>query len=97
MKLEISYNTLELMLNSKTLVKIFSKIIEGYNRAKEIDEESEAIQISMEDLRQALGYKNKSTISRGLKKLSDMGLFDLTTSNQGTIIEFSGEKIRRVE
>lgn len=97
MKLEISYNTLELMLNSKTLIKIFSKIIEGYNRAKEIDEESEGIQISMEDLRQALGYKNKSTISRGLKQLSKMGLFDLTTSNQGTIIEFSGEKIRRVE
>lgn len=97
MRLNISFNTLSLMLESKTLVKIFQKVIEGYNEAIQINPEMEGIAISMEDLRKALRYKNKSTVSRGLKELAKLGLFELETSNQGTVILFSNERIKTVD
>lgn len=96
MRIEISSKILEDILNSRTLTKILYKVLYGFDKARMLDPNVEGIQISMEDLRKALGYKNKSTVSRGLKELSTLGIFDLITGRKGTTIRFFREDVIRI-
>ena len=67
---------------------------EYYNDLEMLDDD--VFMFSMEDLRKSLRYKNKSTVSRGLRYLAEVGFFNISTNNQGTVIDFAPEKIRRV-
>ena len=97
MKFEINSTKLITILRSKTLSKILAKILYAYEYYSEFEPVDEDVfTFSMEDLRKALRYKNKSTISRGLQALAGLGLFAISTNNQGTVIDFNPEKIRRV-
>lgn len=97
MKFEINSTKLITILKSKTLSKILAKILYAYEYYSEFEPVDEDVfTFSMEDLRKALRYKNKSTVSRGLQVLASLGLFAISTNNQGTIIDFNPEKIRRV-
>ena len=97
MKFEINSTKLITILKSKTLSKILAKILyvyEYYSEFEPVDED--VFTFSMEDLRKSLRYKNKSTVSRGLNALAELGLFNIKTTNQGTVIDFNPEKVRRV-
>lgn len=97
MKFEINSTKLITILKSKTLSKILAKILYAYEYYSEFEPVDEDVfMFSMEDLRKALRYKNKSTISRGLQALAGLGLFAISTNNQGTVIDFNPEKVRRV-
>ena len=96
MRLDIDIVTLSTILHSKTLSKILYQILGAYTAIENSCEDVDGISFSMEDLRKSLRYKNKSTVSRGLKALSELGLFSLDTNNQGTVIDFNPDKIRRV-
>lgn len=96
MRIEISTYKLNTILESKTLTKILAKILFAFNSLDREYSNVDRMSFSMEDLRKSLRYKNKSTVSRGLKALAEMGLFLLTTNNQGCTIYFNPEKIRRV-
>ena len=96
MRINISTTTLQIILKSKTLSKILAKILQAYEYYSEFETvDKDVFTFSMEDLRKSLRYKNKSTVSRGLKALSEMKLFEIRTTNQGTVILFNPEKIRR--
>jgi len=96
MRIEISTNKMATILQSKTLTKILAKILEAFNKLDREYYDVDKMSFSMEDLRKSLRYKNKSTVSRGLRELSDIGLFILTTNNQGCTIYFNPDKIRRI-
>lgn len=97
MRFNIDSTKLITILKSKTLSKILAKILYAYEYYSEFEPVDEDIfTFSMEDLRKSLKYKNKSTVSRGLKALADYGLFTISTNNQGTVIDFNPEKVRRV-
>lgn len=97
MKFEINSTKLITILKSKTLSKILAKILYAYEYYSDFETVDEDVfTFSMEDLRKSLRYKNKSTVSRGLGTLAELGLFNISTNNQGTIIDFNPEKIRRV-
>lgn len=97
MKFEINSTKLITILRSKTLSKILAKILYAYEYYSEFEPVDEDVfTFSMEDLRKALRYKNKSTISRGLQALAGLGLFAISTNNQGTVIDFNPDKVRRV-
>ena len=97
MKFEINSTKLVTILKSKTLSKILAKILYAYEYYSEFEPVDEDVfTFSMEDLRKALRYKNKSTVSRGLQALASLGLFAISTNNQGTVIDFNPEKVRRV-
>lgn len=97
MQFEINSTKLITILKSKTLSKILAKILYAYEYYSEFESVDEDVfTFSMEDLRKSLGYKNKSTVSRGLAELASLGLFNLRTTNQGTIVDFKPERIRRV-
>ena len=97
MKFEINSTKLITILKSKTLSKIPAKILYAYEYYSEFEPVDEDVfTFSMEDLRKSLRYKNKSTVSRGLGALAELGLFNISTNNQGTIIDFNPEKVRRV-
>ena len=97
MRFNINSTKLITILKSKTLSKILAKILEAYEYYSDFDTVDEDVfMFSMEDLRKSLRYKNKSTVSRGLKALADYGLFTISTNNQGTVINFNPEKVRRV-
>lgn len=98
MKFEIDTVKLTTILKSKTLSKILVRILEAYEYMyySLFDEVDNPFTFSMEDLRKSLRYKNKSTVSRGLRTLAELGIFDIKTTNQGTVISFNPEKIRRV-
>ena len=96
MRIEISTNKMATILQSKTLTKILAKILEAFNKLDGEYYNVDKMSFSMEDLRKTLRYKNKSTVSRGLRELSDIGLFILTTNNQGCTIYFNPDKIRRI-
>lgn len=97
MRFNIDSTKLITILKSKTLSKILAKILYAYEYYSEFEPVDEDVfTFSMEDLRKSLRYKNKSTVSRGLKALADYGLFTISTNNQGTVIDFNPEKVRRV-
>lgn len=97
MKFEINSTKLITILRSKTLSKILAKILYAYEYYSEFEPVDEDVfTFSMEDLRKALRYKNKSTVSRGLQALASLGLFTISTNNKGTVIDFNPEKVRRV-
>ena len=96
MKIEIDIVPLITILKSKTLTKILAKILEAQSILEIECKNVDGISFSMDNLRKSLRYKNKSTVSRGIKALADLGLFNLETTNQGTIVDFKTEKIRRV-
>ena len=97
MKIEINTVPLRTILKSKTLSKILAKILEAYEYYSELEMlDDDVFTFSMEDLRKSLRYKNKSTVSRGLRYLAQVGLFDISTNNQGTVIDFNPDKVRRV-
>ena len=96
MRIEIDTVTLNTILSSKTLTKILARILEAYSILELECSQVEGISFSMDNLRKSLRYRNKSTVSRGLKTLADLGLFKIKTTNQGTVIDFNPEKIRRV-
>jgi len=96
MRLDIDIVILSTILNSKTLSKILYRILGAYLAVELTCDNVTGLSFSMEDLRKTLRYKNKSTVSRGLKALADLGLFKLETTNQGTIIDFSPDTVRRV-
>lgn len=97
MRIDISTIKLMTILRSKTLSKILAKILEAYEYYSDFETlDKDVFSFSMEDLRKSLRYKNKSTVSRGLKALADYGLFTISTNNQGTVINFKPEKIKRV-
>lgn len=98
MRIDIDTIPLMTILKSKTLSKILVRILETYEYKyySLFNEVDNPFSFSMEDLRKSLRYKNKSTVSRGLKALAELGVFDLETTNQGTVINFNPEKIRRV-
>ena len=95
MRIDIDTIPIITILKSKTLAKILVRILETELK-NELENEVASINFSMEDLRKSLRYKNKSTVSRGLKALAELGVFDLETTNQGTVINFNPERIRRV-
>ena len=97
MRFNISTMKLAIILKSKTLSKILARILEAYEYYSDFETvDDDVFTFSMEDLRKSLRYKNKSTVSRGLKELAELGLFNLRTTNQGTIIDFKPDKVRRV-
>lgn len=97
MRFDIDSTKLITILKSKTLSKILAKILYAYEYYSEFETVDEDVfTFSMEDLRKSLRYKNKSTISRGLSALAELGLFTISTNNQGTIIDFNPNKVRRV-
>ena len=97
MKIEINTVPLRTILKSKTLSKILAKILEAYEYYNDLEMlDDDVFMCSMEDLRKSLRYKNKSTVSRGLRYLAEVGFFNISTNNQGTVIDFAPEKIRRV-
>lgn len=97
MRFNIDSTKLITILKSKTLSKILAKILEAYEYYSDFETlDEDVFTFSMEDLRKSLRYKNKSTVSRGLKALADYGLFIISTNNQGTVIDFNPEKVRRV-
>ena len=96
MRIDIDTVPLLTILKSKTLTKILAKILDA-ELATELEyDDVVGMSFSMEDLRKSLRYKNKSTVSRGLKALADLGLFDIETTNQGTVINFNPDRVRRV-
>ena len=97
MRFDIDSTKLITILKSKTLSKILAKILYAYEYYSEFETvDKDVFTFSMEDLRKSLRYKNKSTISRGLNTLAELGLFTISTNNQGTIINFNPNKVRRV-
>lgn len=96
MRIDIDTVPLLTILKSKTLTKILAKILDA-ELATELEyNDVVGMSFSMEDFRKSLRYKNKSTVSRGLKALADLGLFDIETTNQGTVINFNPDRVRRV-
>jgi hypothetical protein len=96
MRIDIDTVPLITILKSKTLTKILAKILDAELSTELENEEVVRLGFSMEDLRKSLRYKNKSTVSRGLKALADLGLFNIETTNQGTVIDFNPDRVRRV-
>lgn len=97
MRFNINSTTLMTVLKSKTLSKILAKILYAYEYYSEFETvDDDVFTFSMEDLRKSLGYKNKSTVSRGIKALWELGFFALRTTNHGTVIDFNPDKVRRV-
>ena len=96
MRIDIDTVPLNIILKSKTLSKILARILDAYILIELNCDKVDGIRFSMEDLRKSLRYKNKSTVSRGLKALSELGLFTITTNNQGTVIDFNPDKARTV-
>ena len=96
MRIDIDTVPLLTILKSKTLTKILAKILDAELSTELENEEVVRLGFSMEDLRKSLRYKNKSTVSRGLKALADLGLFNIETTNQGTVIDFNPDRVRRV-
>ena len=96
MRIDIDTVPLLTILKSKTLTKILAKILDA-ELVTEIEyNDVVGMSFSMEDLRKSLRYKNKSTVSRGLKELARLGLFTISTNNQGTVIDFNPDRVRRV-
>lgn len=96
MRIDIDTVPLITILKSKTLTKILAKILEAELDTELENNEVVGLRFSMEDLRKTLRYRNKSTVSRGLKALSELGVFDINTTNQGTVLGFNPERIRRI-
>lgn len=98
MKFEIDTVKLITILKSKTLSKILVRILETHEHISDklSEEVDKLFTFSMEDLRKSLRYKNKSTVSRGLRTLAELGIFDMKTTNQGTVISFNPDRVRRV-
>lgn len=96
MKFEIDIVPLIEILRSKTLTKILARILGAYYLTESECSDVTGISFSMEALRKSLRYRNKSTVSRGLSTLAKLGLFEIQTTNKGTVIDFNPEKIRRV-
>ena len=96
MRIDIDTVPLLTILKSKTLTKILAKILDAELFAELENEEVVSLSFSMEDLRKSLRYKNKSTVSRGLNELARLCLFNLSTTNQGTVIDFNPDRVRRV-
>lgn len=97
MRFNIDSTKLITILKSKTLSKILAKILEAYEYYSDFETlDKDVFSFSMEDLRKSLRYKNKSTVSRGLKALSEFNIFKIRATNQGTVIDFNPEKVRRV-
>lgn len=96
MRIDIDTVPLITILKSKTLTKILAKILDAELSTELENEEVVSLGFSMENLRKSLRYKNKSTVSRGLKALADLGLFNIETTNQGTVIDFNPDRVRRV-
>lgn len=96
MRIDIDTVPLLTILKSKTLTKILAKILDAELTTELEYNDVVGMSFSMEDLRKSLRYKNKSTVSRGLKALADLGLFDIETTNQGTVINFNPDRVRRV-
>lgn len=96
MRIDIDTVPLLTILKSKTLTKILAKILDAELTTELEYDDVVGMSFSMEDLRKSLRYKNKSTVSRGLKALADLGLFDIETTNQGTVINFNPDRVRRV-
>lgn len=97
MRFNIDSTKLITILKSKTLSKILAKILEAYEYYSDFEMlDMDVFSFSMEDLRKSLRYKNKSTVSRGLKALADLGILNINATNQGTVIDFNPEKVRRV-
>lgn len=96
MRIDIDTVPLITILKSKTLTKILAKILDAELSTELENEEVVRLGFSMEDLRKSLRYKNKSTVSRGLKALADLGIFNIETTNQGTVIDFNPDRVRRV-
>ena len=96
MRIYIDTVPLLTILKSKTLTKILAKILDAELSTELENEEVVRLGFSMEDLRKSLRDKNKSTVSRGLKALADLGLFNIETTNQGTVIDFNPDRVRRV-
>lgn len=96
MRIDIDTVPLITILKSKTLTKILAKILDAELSTELENEEVVRLGFSMENLRKSLRYKNKSTVSRGLKALADLGLFNIETTNQGTVIDFNPDRVRRV-
>lgn len=96
MRIDIDTVPLLTILKSKTLTKILAKILDAELTTELEYNDVVRMRFSMGDLRKTLRYKNKSTVSRGLKALADLGLFDIETTNQGTVIDFNPDKVRRV-
>ena len=96
MRIDIDTVPLLTILKSKTLTKILAKILDAELSTELENEEVVRLGFSMEDLRKSLRYKNKSTVSRGLKELARLCLFNLSTTNQGTVIDFNPDRVRRV-
>ena len=96
MRIDIDTVLLITILKSKTLTKILAKILDAELTTELEYNDVVGLRFSMEDLRKTLRYKNKSTVSRGLQALADLGVFDIRTTNQGTVIHFNPDRVRRV-
>lgn len=96
MRIDIDTVPLLTILKSKTLTKILAKILDAELTTELEYDDVVGMSFSMEDLRKSLRYKNKSTVSRGLNALAELGLFTISTNNQGTVINFNPDRVRRV-
>lgn len=89
MFISLDCKLLQEILSSKTLVKIYRAILEAYTDCLDNNSDVEGFSFSMEELRKLLRYKNKSTISRGLQRLAELNLINLSTSPVGTVVSFN--------
>lgn len=82
----LNYETLKVLLNSKTERKVLSALIE-YGQPTLVKK------FRIDELKKKLGYKNKSTISRALKNLNELGIIRVFTDRKGCTIYFSNSSL----
>lgn len=93
MRLDIPFNLLAIVLKSKTLVKILRYVLIEYDKQ---GGGSIHYVTTLENLRKSLGYKNKSTVSRGLTALYNLGICEVSTNKKGIDIYFPLSETSRI-
>lgn len=96
MRIEIEFYKLHTILQSKTLTKILSYILIQCDEQEERGLPGEVYITNLNTLRKSLGYKNKSTVSRGLATLQALHILKVFTNSKGVTIMFPCCSVARV-
>lgn len=89
----ISNEVMITILKSKTLSKVYAELLYAYVTTKREVPNLDGLSFSLDDLTKALGYANKSSVSRALKRLANLGIIQTRRRERGIEVTFGNEKI----
>lgn len=89
----ISNEVMTAILKSRTLCKVYAQLLYAYYTTQREIPNLDGLFFSLDDLAKALGYANKSSVSRALKELANLGVIQTRRRERGIEVTFGNEKI----